>query len=201
MAVDDRELILAVKAGNRAAFSQLVVKYQRRVYALAISMVGDHSEADDVGQETFLRAFRSLGGFGGDSDFFTWLYRIAMNVCLDHLRKRRPHISLDEYPLPADLEASTEGDPARLAEVRLAFSRLREAMANLPDGIRAAVTLVMVEGLPAKAAAQILGCQEGTVFWRVHEGRRRLAEALGELSDFALKPATRSEKAHGRGAV
>jgi RNA polymerase sigma-70 factor, ECF subfamily len=206
MAPDDREIILAVKNGARDAFSQLVIRYQQRVYALALRMLGDHSEADDVGQETFLRAYRSLHHYSGDSDFYTWLYRIALNVCFDHLRKRRPQTSsLEEVTLPPELEASAQ-DPARLAEMRIAFAKLREAMLSLPDGIRAAVVLVVLEGMSAKSAAQILGCPEGTVFWRVHEGRRRLVEAMGELSELggsAPKPVAKPVKAQksGQGTI
>lgn len=205
MALEDREIIHAVKSGSRAAFAQLVVRYQRRVYALAYQMLGDHAEADDVGQETFLRAYRSIQLFQESADFYTWLYRIALNVCFDHLRKRRPHLSLDEAPLSPELEASTESDPARITEARIAVRRLREAMLQLPDGIRAAVILVAVENVPAKEAAEILGCSEGTVFWRVHEGRRRLVEAMGELSKLSpsiAKPATPEQvRKSGRGAL
>jgi RNA polymerase sigma-70 factor, ECF subfamily len=203
MASEDRELLSAVKNGSRTAFSQLVVKYQRRVYALAFQMLGDHSEADDVGQETFLRAYRSIHHFQGDADFYTWVYRIALNVCYDHLRKRRPQLSLDEITLPPELEAEGRSDPARLAEAKQAFKKLREAMLTLPDGIRAALILVVIEEVSTKTAAQILGCPEGTVSWRVHEGRKRLAEAVGELSDVGGMPSrTLAEQAQkSRGAI
>lgn len=183
MAFNDREIILAVQNGSRVAFSQLVVRYQKRIYALAYQMLGDHTEADDAGQETFLRAYRSIHHFQGNAEFYTWLCRIAINVCYDHLRKRRPQVSLDETPLPPEIEASSDKDPARLAEARLAFGRLREAMLALPDGIRAALVLVLFEGLSARRAAEILGCSEGTISWRIHEGRKRLSEMMGELSE------------------
>jgi RNA polymerase sigma-70 factor (ECF subfamily) len=201
---EDRELIIAVKDGSRAAFSQLVVKYQRRVYTLAFQMLGDHAEADDVCQETFLKAYRSIHLFQGGSDFYTWLYRIALNACFDHLRKRKPQISLDEVGLPPELEAQGQIDPARLAEARQAFRKLREAMLALPEGIRAALILIVIEEIPTKTAAQILGCSEGTVSWRVHEGRKRLAESLGELSEMGGFPhKTINEKAQktGQGAI
>lgn len=205
MALEDRELIVAVKDGSRPAFSQLVVKYQRKIYALAFQMLGDHAEADDVGQETFLRAYRSIHHFQGDSDFYTWLYRIALNICFDHLRKRKPQLSIDDVSLPPEIEAQGQSDPARLTEARQAFRKLREAMLALPDGIRAALILVVIEELPTKTAAQILGCPEGTVSWRVHEARKRLAEAMGELSEMGGVPSRinfTSDKAQkSRGAV
>jgi RNA polymerase sigma-70 factor (ECF subfamily) len=204
MAHEDRELVQAVKNGSRTAFSQLVVQYQRKVYVLAFQMLGDHSDADDVVQETFLRAYRSIHHFQGDSDFYTWLYRIALNVCYDKLRKRRPQLSLDDIQLPPEVEAEGKIDPARLAEAKQAVRKLREAMLALPDGIRAALILVVLEEVPTKTAAQILGCPEGTVSWRVHEGRKRLAEAMGELSEMGGVPAhlsTQPEKAKSRGAL
>jgi len=86
---DDAELIAAAKRGDRKAFSDLVVKYQRRVYLAALHVTGNHSDADDVAQETFVKAYRHLAGFDGRSDLFTWLYRIAVNTALNHLRSQK----------------------------------------------------------------------------------------------------------------
>src|SRR5436190_19419830 len=86
MANADPELIERARSGDRQAFGQLVVLYQRRVYATARRMVGGHADADDVSQEAFLRAYRGLKGFDGRADFFTWLYRIVVNVALNHIR-------------------------------------------------------------------------------------------------------------------
>jgi RNA polymerase sigma-70 factor, ECF subfamily len=171
MANADPELIARARSGDRQAFGKLVELYQRRVYATARRMMGGHADADDVMQEAFLRAFRGLKGFDGRADFFTWLYRIVINVALNQLRAggRRP----------VEVELASPDPTARL-EARERAERTRAAVLALPGAIRAALVLHVIEGLPQAEVAHILECAEGTVAWRVNQARKLLRDELGE---------------------
>lgn len=180
MAQDLRALVQRARSGDRAAFGQLVRKYQRRVYATAFRMTGSHADADDVAQEALIRAYRGLSGFNLQSDFFTWLYRIVINVSLNHLRRssRRRTLSVDDVTLPEQVEKTAGGDPGRQLELKQMTLDIGKALDELPDSLRATVVLVIFEGMPYKDAAEILECSEGTVAWRVHEARKKLRVPL-----------------------
>lgn len=184
-AATDETVVARVQSGDREAFSVLVSRYQDRVYAIARSFVRDDEDALDLVQETFVKAYQGLRGFRGGSSFYTWLYRIAVNTCKDHLRKRacRPSVSLeDELLHDAGFEpaASDPGcDPAGSAERRELRVAVREAVALLPEKLRIAVTLHDIEGWPQQEVAAVLQCPLGTVKSHVFRGRARLRELLG----------------------
>ena len=170
-------------------------RYQRRVYAAALHVTGNHSDADDVAQEAFVRAYRGLRTFDGRSDFFTWLYRIAINTALNRLRssKRVQALAQASAADAAQVGGRPEGlgaphllpdEQARLGEeVRTVLT----AVSQLSPPLRVTLILATVEALPHKQIADILEIPEGTVAWRVNEARRLLREKLGEVAPPRVK--------------
>ena len=172
---DEAELLTKAQNGDRSAFGQLVLKHQRRVFACAVQMLGDFSEAEDAVQEAFLRAWRAIARFDGRSELSTWLYRICVNVCLNTLRRRRKaktsNLGDPRIPeIPTDPSQSPEATAERIHR----FERLLVALDSLSPSLRTTVVLVLMQGLPHKQAAEVLGCPEGTIAWRIHEARRQL---------------------------
>lgn len=178
----EADLLEAAQNGDRRAFSRLVRMHQRRVYACAVQMLGDGGDADDAVQETFMRAWRAIARFDGRSQLSTWLYRVCVNVCLNHIRKRKRHDASDigDPKVPEPKADPTQGstDPGHVLEARQLQGRIAEALDGLSESLRTTVILVLVQGMPQKEAAELLGCSEGTIAWRVHEARRRLRLAL-----------------------
>ena len=185
----DRELVDQAKAerargANAQAFGALVRRYQRRIFRLAFHLVRTGAEAEDVTQETFVRAYQALDRFDGRSEPFTWLYRIAVNLSLNTLRARKA--SRDSTPsddprieaLLLETRPSQGGDPATATQQRQLAVALCDGIDLLSDTLRTTLILVCVDGLGHEEAAKILGCPEGTVAWRVHEARRKLREYL-----------------------
>ena len=181
MADEADDLDLA-RRGDRDAFGRLVRRHQRRVYAAALHILGNHSDADDVTQEAFVRAYRGLGSFDGRADFFTWLYRIAVNTALNALRSGKRGAVLHER---SGAEAAHVGgrpealghgvpSPAQRAEHTGEVARVLAAVAELSPALRVTLVLATVEELPHKQIAEILQIPEGTVAWRVNEARRLL---------------------------
>jgi RNA polymerase sigma-70 factor, ECF subfamily len=191
---DDERLIARAAGGDRAAFGELVRRHQRRVYAAALHITGNHSDADDVAQESFVKAFRHLAGFDGRADLFTWLYRITINTALNHLRSRKridrlvrsAEAGADGGPEPAD---ATQRTPREWVEISDRLRQVIEQVCELSPVLRVTLVLATVEGLPYKKIAELLEVPEGTVAWRVNEARRqlrdRVAEDEGELVDPA----------------
>jgi RNA polymerase sigma-70 factor (ECF subfamily) len=171
----DGALVLACQRGEREAFDRLVERYQRGIYRLCYRYVNHHEDANDLAQEAFLKAWRAIGRFRGDSSFATWLYRIAVNACLNHRALRRPLTQELPEALP---------DPARGAEARVVHDdeaeRVREAVSRLPDKQRATLILKVYQELSHEEVAQILGTTVGTVksnlFHALANLRRLLAE-------------------------
>lgn len=180
-------LVGRAQQGDKGAFGELVKRHQKKVYATALQMTGNHGEADDLAQETFLRAFQAIERFDGRSEFSTWIYRIAVNLTINHLKRRarsRPADEADPRVAGAMSAAAGGGDPASELETRRFYVRLATALDALPENLKATLVLVSLQGLPHRIVADILGCSEGTVSWRVHEARKQLREALGdELSE------------------
>lgn len=181
MADEADDLDLA-RRGDRDAFGRLVRRHQRRVYAAALHILGNHSDADDVTQEAFVRAYRGLGSFDGRADFFTWLYRIAVNTALNALRSGKRGAVLHQR---SGAEAAHVGgrpealghgvpSPAQRAEHTGEVARVLAAVAELSPSLRVTLVLATVEELPHKQIAEILQIPEGTVAWRVNEARRLL---------------------------
>ncbi len=155
---EEREAIEASRRGEREAFDRLVLRYQRDVYRLCYRFVNNHEDANDLAQEAFLRAWRAIPRFRGESSFSTWLYRIAVNACLNFRALRRP--AAQELP-------DALADPVPGAEQRLESDdevrRVREAIARLPEKQRATLILKVYHELTHQEVAQVLGSSVGTV--------------------------------------
>lgn len=192
----EAELLRAAQQGDRQAFGRLIREHQRRVRACAVQMLGQGGDSDDAVQETFVRAWRAIDRFDGRSQLSTWLYRICVNVCLNHLRsrKRRDTADISDPRAPEPSADPTQGDtdPRHALEARQLSGRIAAALEGLSESLRTTVILVLVNGLPQKEAAEVLGCSEGTVAWRIHEARRRLRAVLADaVDDGAEEPASR----------
>jgi RNA polymerase sigma-70 factor, ECF subfamily len=174
------DLVAAAQAGERAAFGELTRRYRPRIYALALHLTGSTDDADDVAQETFLRAFRRLSEFRAAAEFYTWVYRIAVNLALNVKRAsaRRRTTSMDDPRVALAVQVDAFGDPRRQAELRQIYTRLVAALDQLPEAMGSTVVLVALQGLTHDQAAAVLGCSPGTIAWRLHEARERLGAAL-----------------------
>jgi RNA polymerase sigma-70 factor (ECF subfamily) len=172
---DDREAVAACQRGEREAFDRLVERYQRDVYRLCYRFVNNHEDANDMAQEAFLKAFRAIGRFRGDSSFSTWIYRIAVNTCLNFRASRRP----ESQELP-----ETIPDSAARADEHMEHAeqsrRVRDAVTRLPEKQRATLILKVYHELTHEEVAGILGSTVGTVkanlFHALANLRRTLAE-------------------------
>ena len=173
------------QAGDRAAFDDLVRRYRARIYALTLHLTGSRSEADDITQDVFTRAYQQLHTFAGRSEFFTWLYRIAVNRALNARRDtaRRRTSGLDDPRVQAAVAVDAYGDPRRAAELRQTYARLVDALDRLSPTLRSTVVLVALQGLSHDEAAAVLGCPSGTVAWRIHEARNQLRASLEGVVD------------------
>jgi len=184
--LDEGALIERCRAGDVAAFEPLVQKYRQRVWRLAFQVLRDREEAWDCAQDAFVRAFQSLGSFRGQSAFYTWLFRIAMNVATDRLRSRSAQArAFGTQPIPAEEWERTAPDPAaRPDQAALGAerrARINEALDTLPPNARAIIMLSDVEGLSYREIATVLNCPIGTVMSRLHNARKRLRVALGPM--------------------
>jgi RNA polymerase sigma-70 factor, ECF subfamily len=176
------ELVTAAQAGDPRAFDALVRRYRPRIFALALHMTGSPSDADDIVQDAFVRAFRNLGRFEGRSEFFTWLYRIALNRALNvrRDRSRRRTQDIDDPRVDAAVQVDAGGDPHRAMELRQTYGHLVRAFDRLSPLLRTTVALTMMQGLSYPEAAVVLEATEGTIAWRIHEARKQLRAALNE---------------------
>ncbi len=173
-------LVAAAKAGDQRSFEALVRRYRKRIYALALHITGSASEADDIAQEVFLKAFRALAQFEGRSQFFTWVYRMTVNRSLNSRRDRarRGEGTLDDPRLELAVAVDARGNPGLEAELRQTYSRLLRALDSLPADMRTTVILVALQGLSHGEAGVVQKVSEGTIGWRMHEARKRLHEAM-----------------------
>jgi RNA polymerase sigma-70 factor (ECF subfamily) len=172
-------LVDAAKAGDQRAFEALVVRYRKRIFALALHIIGSSSEADDITQDVFLKAYRALGEFEGRSQFFTWVYRMTVNRSLNARRDRaRRGEDGDDPRLELAVAVDARSNPGRVHELRQTYSRLLRALDALPVDMRTTVILVSLQGLAHGEAAVVQNVSEGTIAWRMHEARRRLNEAM-----------------------
>ena len=175
-------LVARAKAGAPHAFDALVRRYRKRIFALALHLSGSESEADDIAQDVFLRAYRALDQFEGRSEFFTWVYRMTLHRALDarRTRVRRSESSIDEHDprIERAIEVDAPGDPARAAELRQTYARVLRALDALPPEMSATIALVALQGLSNAEAAVVLRCSRGVIGWRMHEGRKRLLESI-----------------------
>jgi RNA polymerase sigma-70 factor, ECF subfamily len=179
-------LVARAKAGDRHAFDALVRRYRKRIFALALHISGSESDADDIVQDVFVRAYSALDRFQGRSEFFTWLYRLAINLALDarRTRARRSESSIDDADprIERAVEVDAPGDPRRAAELRETYARALAALDALPPDMKTTLVLVALQGLSNAEAAVVQGCAPGTIAWRLHEAHRRLRGAMQETA-------------------
>jgi RNA polymerase sigma-70 factor, ECF subfamily len=186
-AASDLALVRRVQQGDRSAFDLLVVKYQHKILKLIMRYVRDSSEAMDVAQEAFLKAYRAAPSFRGDSAFYTWLYRIAINTAKNHLvaMARRPtHFNLDtqdpeQSEVLSDLhDLDTPEGFAQSDEIREAINR---TIRNLPEELRTAILLREIEGMSYEEIAQTMECPVGTVRSRIFRAREAIDREIAPL--------------------
>ena len=179
----DEELVASATAGDLESFNQLVVRWERPIYALAYRTLGREEDARDVVQEAFLRAYRGLKGFKGEAKFSSWLYRITLNLCRDWMRRERraPIVSVPEGTDPIEL-ADDRASPAESVEDLVArremSAAVARAMADLPEEQRAAIMLKEYHGLTFQEIADMLDCPLSTVKTRLYQGLTVLRRQL-----------------------
>ena len=183
----DGDLVRAVRHGDRDAFRVLVERYQRKVTAVALGMVRNREDALEIAQETFVKAFESLQHFKGDSSFYTWLYRIVVNLAIDFRRRerRRPTVPIEE-PAGADgepgyrlqLKEERLADPFEQAQAREIGERVAAAVDELTPDHKAVILLREVEGLSYEEISRVMQCSKGTVMSRLHYARKKLQKKL-----------------------
>jgi RNA polymerase sigma-70 factor (ECF subfamily) len=185
MASSDEELVTLSQAGDLDSFNQLVLRWERPIYALAYRVIGREEDARDVAQETFLRAFRALKGFKGQAKFSSWLYRITLNLCRDWIRREK-RTPIAHTPEGVDLiELAGEETPSETIEELIGRRELgravSKAMALLPEEQRTAIILKEYHGLTFQEIAELLDCPLSTVKTRLYQGlsvvRRQLHQA------------------------
>jgi len=187
MAWSDEELVARSVGGDLDSFNQLVVRWERPIYALAYRVIGREEDARDVCQETFLRAFRALRGFKGQAKFSSWLYRITLNLCRDWIRRERraPTAQAPEGVDLVELASSEQADVETVEDLvsrRLLGQAVAKAMARLPEDQRTAIILKEYHGLTFQEIADLLDCPLSTVKTRLYQGLsvlRRQLEGAG----------------------
>ena len=184
----DVELVASAQAGDDDAFGKLVETYQRRVYGLAFGILRQREDAWDVAQEAFVKAYKNLGRFQGQSAFYTWLYRIAYNLSMDHLRSRarRDSVDLDGNRVveaAAAQEAPSSSHPGAVSDRRELAEILHNAMSRLSDKHRAIIVLREIEGLSYEEMAEVLKISKGTVMSRLFHARKNLQGMLQPYVD------------------
>ena len=185
---EDQPLVARAQAGDAAAFDDLVVKYSPRLYGLVYNMTSNHEDTNDMLQDVFAKAYRSIKGFRGKSSFYTWIHTIAVNMTLNFLKKRgrRYHLSLDDVDASIQndkefIELTSTTSPVREADLGELQRRLNESMMKLSDEHRAVVTMFHIQGMPHAEISKILGVSEGTVRSRLFYANRQLQNYLDEF--------------------
>jgi len=178
MADTEYELVLQCQKGDPAAFEILIQQHQRMIHSLTFRMTGSTADAEDLAQETFLRAYAQLATFRGQAKFSTWLYRIALNLCLNWRQSEARRFRL-QAACAAELAArQDEAPPPPSSDV--ANRQVQSALLKLSPKQRAAIVLTVYDGLNHAEAAALLGCPEATVSWRIFSARRKLKRWLAQ---------------------
>jgi len=183
--LDDRILVEQARKGNRAAFQALVERYKKRIYAVALDMTGDHHDAEDISQDVFLKAFRSLPGFRGRASVSTWLHRMTVNTCIDRSRKKAWKVTkpkgarIDDNIYPPNAQGQNSlSHPEKELEQALLQQLIRQALDSLTKRERAVFVLRHYHALPLKEIAECLQVSEGTVKSTLFRALKRLQEKL-----------------------
>ena len=185
---DDLGLVTRARNGDMSAYDELVHRYQERSFATIYHMTGNHEDAHDLAQEAFIKAFQALNSFKGDSSFYTWVYRIAVNKTINFLkqRKNRSHLSLNDIDLNAEHDPDmvalvSENTPRRDLGLNELHEKLNAALAKLSEVHRLVVTLHDIQGLSHEEIGTIMDCNVGTVRSRLFYARQQLQ---AHMSDY-----------------
>lgn len=196
MATDDLTLVQRVRTGDQRAFKLLVERYQRKVYSVALGMLKDKEEARDVAQEAFIKVYKYLDNFKGDASFYTWLYRITVNICIDVMRKkgsgaRDDHVEFDETVGLDTVEANLGAlgtrlgtNPQKAALRRELADKIALAFQQLPESHRKILLLREVEGMSYEDLARTLEIPKGTVMSRLFHARLKMQKILSEYLEL-----------------
>lgn len=183
----DAQLIAECRSGNVEAFGRIYLRYEHALFRHALYLLGQREDADDVKQETFLRAYRGIGALRNDYNIRTWLFRICSNLCCDLLRRRqrRPQLPLDAQCVAHFIaEEANANDPIRIAERSDTLAAFVQVLQGMPVQQRQAITLYLLEGFDYSEIAEVLGCARGSAKMRVlramEQYRARVASFLGE---------------------
>jgi RNA polymerase sigma-70 factor (ECF subfamily) len=178
--LSDWELVQKCQAGETAAFQELVSRYYQKVYMVILGLLRNREDAMEIAQETFFRAYRKIDGFQGGSSFYTWLYRIAVNISIDARRRQKRNPLEFREKLDGLLEAqnAVAHDPFADMQDKQLREKLVAAINDLTPEHKAVIVLRTIEGLSYKDIGEILGCSEGTVMSRLHYARKKLQEKL-----------------------
>lgn len=185
----DQQLVERVQKGDKKAFDLLVGKYQYKIVSLISRYVNDHAEALDVAQEAFIKAYRALGRFRGDSAFYTWMYRIAINTAKNHLvsQSRRPPQSdvdaQDAEQFQVDTRLKDRGSPEHELLKEEIEQTINAAISDLPEDLRVAITLREMDGMSYEEIATTMECPIGTVRSRIFRAREAIDQRLRPLLD------------------
>ena len=202
----DTELVRKAAAGDSDAFEQLVLSYEKPIYNLCLRMCGNADDAMDLTQETFLKAWRSLGSFRADAAFSTWLYRLCSNLCIDHLRReqKRKVLPLQVEDSDGDERPLDVPDPAAGPEERLSAQEDRQqvaaALQSLEPEYREALTLRVLHDLSYADIAAVLQVREGTVKSRIARAREKMREAMQKLGNKSTSPSSKQMRHERRDA-
>ena len=185
---DDRALVEQAKAGNLNAYEELVRAYESRIHSLIYNMTSNKEDTEDLVQDVFVKAYKSLGRFQGKSSFYTWIYRIAVNSTINFIKRRakKSALSLDNIDLnierdPAYVELSAKGSPLKDMSIKELQEKLNKALLTLSEKHRAVVVLHDIQGVPHNEIAKMLGCSSGTIRSRLYYARQRLQIELSEF--------------------
>ena len=185
---EDIATVQAIRDGDAGAYRGLVEKYQQRVYTMVYGMLRNQEDARDITQDAFVKAYNNLDSFRLESSFYTWLYRIAMNLAIDvtRRRKRRPTAEFDEAIGAKEndgqlSEVHQTQNPGKAFERKQLYGRIMDAVEELPEDQRQVILLRELEGLSYKQISEILGVAEGTIMSRLFYARKRLQKTLADL--------------------
>ena len=181
MQADDRTLARRAQRGDQEAFATLVTRHQRYVYNLAYRLLRDPQEAEDLAQEAFLRAWRGMGGFRGDSKFTTWLYRIVTNLCYNRLPKLRRQLQETDAEDLETYASPFAPDPPSMVEAAERRAFLHQQIASLPEKYKLVITLFYLQELSYNEIASVLDLPLGTVKTHLYRARERLQRQIGQV--------------------
>lgn len=198
---EEKRLVLKAKKGNLLAFEQLIIEHETKIYNIAYRMFNNEEDAKDLSQEIFIKVFEKIHIFRGDSSFSTWIYRIAMNTCIDELRKRKGRetysmdkdIEMDDGTIPRELPDKAF-NPEEVIINKEVASRIQWAIGKLSEGYKEAVILRDLQGFEYNEISEILNCSLGTVKSRISRARMQLKNFLVKEEHFEYKSRLKNRK-------